>query len=51
VPSDIKSHSGNYSWSKKNELEGYKTYHDEGINMEAEARIEVRPQSWYKMGD
>lgn len=51
IPSDIRNHSGNYSWSKKSELEGYKAYHDEGISMEAEARIEVRPQSWYKMGD
>lgn len=51
IPGDIRSHSSNYSWSKKSELEGYKTYHNEGINMEAEARIEVRPQSWYRMGD
>lgn len=51
IPSDMKNHTGNYSWSKKNEIENYKVSHSEGITMEAEARIEVSPGYGYRFGD
>jgi hypothetical protein len=50
ILSDIKNHSGNYSWDRKEQLENYKVSHSEGISMEEEVRIEVNPPYYYSFG-